>query len=352
MFVRLKGINWTTKKLADGTVKEYAYLGRGRGAIPLKGERGSDELIASLGEALARKRTPPQNVLSALIGKFEQSAEFTKKLAPRTQADYRKLFRLIDRDLGDFPLEALSDPAARGVFKDWRDKLAEQSLRQADAAWIALARVLSWALDRRKVPMNPCEKGGRLYNGTRADKVWTPEQEAAFLATASAPLRLAFLLALWTGQRQGDLLVLPWSAFDGTHIRLRQSKTGVSVIIPVAAPLKAALDATPRCSGIILLSSDGRPWTSHGFSSSWRKACKKAGVTDVTFNDLRGTFVTRAAIAGGTEPEIAAVTGHTLRGLRAILDTNYLHRDPALGENLFKKLEAGRFANRAANRPI
>jgi integrase len=146
--------------------------------------------------------------------------------------------------------------------------------------------------------------------------------------------------------------VLPWSAFDGTHIRLRQSKTGVSVIIPVAAPLKAALDATPRCSGIILLSSDGRPWTSHGFSSSWRKACKKAGVTDVTFNDLRGTFVTRAAIAGGTEPEIAAVTGHTLRGLRAILDTNYLHRDPALGENLFKKLEAGRFANRAANRPI
>jgi hypothetical protein len=195
MFVRLKGINWTTKKLADGTVKEYAYLGRGRGAIPLKGERGSDELIASLGEALARKRTPPQNVLSALIGKFEQSAEFTKKLAPRTQADYRKLFRLIDRDLGDFPLEALSDPAARGVFKDWRDKLAEQSLRQADAAWIALARVLSWALDRRKVPMNPCEKGGRLYNGTRADKVWTPEQEAAFFATASAPLRLAFLLA-------------------------------------------------------------------------------------------------------------------------------------------------------------
>jgi integrase len=37
---------------------------------------------------------------------------------------------------------------------------------------------------------------------------------------------LPLLLALWTGQRQGDLLRLPWSAYDGEHIRLRQSKTG------------------------------------------------------------------------------------------------------------------------------
>jgi hypothetical protein len=32
-------------------------------------------------------------------------------------------------------------------------------------------------------------------------------------------------IALWTGQRQGDLR-LPWSAYAGDQIRLRQSKTG------------------------------------------------------------------------------------------------------------------------------
>jgi hypothetical protein len=37
---------------------------------------------------------------------------------------------------------------------------------------------------------------------------------------------LPLLLALWTGQRQGDLLRLPWSAYDGKYIRLRQSKGG------------------------------------------------------------------------------------------------------------------------------
>jgi integrase len=105
-------------------------------------------------------------------------------------------------------------------------------------------------------------------------------------------------------------------------------------------------------SPTILLSSEGKPWTAHGFSSSWRKACRKAGVTGVTFNDLRGTFVTRSAIVSGTEPEIAYITGQSLRGVRAIIDTHYLHRDPALGENLINKLERGtEVSNRVSNRP-
>lgn len=178
-------------------------------------------------------------------------------------------------------------------------EIAKRSLRQADAAWVVLARVLSWARDRGKITVNPCEKGGRLYSGSRADKVWTAEQGYAFLDGAALPLRQAYILAVWTGQREGDLLRLPWSSYDGTRIRLKQSKTSRRVLIPVAAPLKEILDAMPRRSPIILTNSNGKPWTEHGFSSSWRKACKRLGIAGVTFNDLRGTFVTRAALAGG-----------------------------------------------------
>jgi integrase len=73
------------------------------------------------------------------------------------------------------------------------------------------------------------------------------------------------MLALWTGQRQGDLLRLAWSSYDGKTIRLRQSKTGRRVVIPVGAPLKATLDQAPKRSTIILTNSDGAPWTSDGF---------------------------------------------------------------------------------------
>jgi integrase len=151
------------------------------------------------------------------------------------------------------------------------------------------------------------------------------------------------LLALWTGQRQGDLLRLAWPSYDGTHLRLRQSKTGVRVSIPVGAPLKATLDAAAKIKHgpTILCSTNKKPWTSDGFRASWRKACQKAGIVGVTFNDLRGTAVTRLAIAGCTEAEIATITGHSLREVRSILDSNYLHRDPALAESAIRKLEKG-----------
>jgi integrase len=221
----------------------------------------------------------------------------------------------------------------------WRDKLALKSRRQADYAWTVLARVLSWSKDRGHISINPCERGGRIYRSSRADKIWTDDDEAQFLKSAPAHLHLPLLLALWTGQRQGDLLRLPWSSYDGTQIRLRQSKTGVRVVIPVGTPLKAALDAIEKRSTIILTTSEGKPWTPDGFRTSWRKACRRAGIVGVTFNDLRGTAVTRLALCGCTEAEIATITGHSLRDVRSILDAHYLHRDPALAESAIRKLE-------------
>jgi integrase len=249
--------------------------------------------------------------------------------------------KIIERAFADFPLSAMTDVRTRGIFKSWRESLARASRRQADYAWVVLARVLSWGMDRGLVAANPCARGGRLYRGSRAENIWTASDEAAFLERAPAHLHLPLLMALWTGQRQGDLLRLPWSAYDGAHIRLRQGKGAVRVVIPVGAPLKAALDATPKRSTIILVNSDGSPWTSDGFRASWGKTCKRAGVVGVTFHDLRGTAVTRLALARCTEPEIATITGHSLRSVRAILDTHYLARDPALGESAIRKLETG-----------
>ncbi len=278
-------------------------------------------------------------IVSILQG-YQASDDF-RALAERTRFDYIQKIKLIEKRFGDFPLTALTDRRTRGEFMAWRDGLALTSRRQADYAWVVLARVLSWALNRGLIGANPCEKGGRLYRGTRADKIWTADDEAAFLRLAPAHLHLPLILALWTGQRQGDLLRLPWSAYDGSHIRLRQSKTGARVTIPVGKPLKTALDATRKIGPIILTSTDRKPWTEEGFRSSWGKACKKAGIVGVTFNDLRGTAVTRLAIAECTEAEIATIAGHTFRDVRSILDAHYLHRDPALAENAIRKLERG-----------
>jgi integrase len=184
------------------------------------------------------------------------------------------------------------------------------------------------------------------------DNVWTAADEAAFFERAPARLHLALLLALWTGQRQGDLLRLPWSAYDGKYIRLHQSKTGTRVPpIPVGAPLKAALDAAPRLSPIILTNISGKPWSGESFRGAWQRACKRAGIVGLTFHDLRGTAVTRLAIAECTEAQIATITGHSLQGVRSILDTHYLARDPALAESAIAKLEQRTKSSQLASQP-
>jgi integrase len=341
MRVLLKGINRTTKRLADGRRVTYWYAWRG--GPRLDGEPGSPEFIASYNAAVARKVQAPRGAFQSIIDAYQQSQAF-RELRPRTQKDYVWYIAKIEKKFADFPIAALPDKRTRGVFMTWRDNLAASSPRVADYSWAVLARILSWAFDRGLVDANPCKEGRRAYRGSRADKVWSDDDEAHFLAKAPARLHLPLLLALWTGQRQGDLLRLPWSAYDGTHIRLRQSKTGRRVLIPVGAPLKAVLDAAAKVKTgpIILHSAAGRPWTSASFKSAWGRACIDIGIKDITFHDLRGTAVTRLALAECTEIEIASITGHTLHEVNRILDAHYLHRDPKLAENAIRKLEEKR----------
>ena len=280
----------------------------------------------------------------AAVGVAELSGQrgIPRARRPHAARLRRARSRRIEAEFGDFPLSALTDRRTRGIFLAWRDKLAAKSRRQADYAWSACSRaccrgvsIAGWCWQIR------ARAAGGSIAARGVDKIWTADDEAAFLKSAPAHLHLPLLLALWTGQRQGDLLRLPWSAYDGTHIRLRQGKTGARVVIPVGAPLKAALDAASKRGPIILTNSCGG--RGHRTASGRRGAspCKKAGIVGVTFHDLRGTAVTRLAIVGCTEAEIATITGHSLRDVRSILDAHYLHRDPALGESAIRKLERG-----------
>lgn len=249
------------------------------------------------------------------------------------------------------PLAALADPRVRSVFLDWRDRRAATSPRRADYEIAVLARVFAWAFHRRLILANPIERPGRVWRGSRRERIWTEADEAAFLRVAAPHLRLAFVLAPWTGQRQGDLLRLTWSAFDGSCVRLRQGKTRARVVIPCGEPLRAALSATPRRSPVILTTSEGRPWTADGFRASWRKAAKRAGIDGLTFNDLRGTAVTRLRRVGCTHAEIGAITGHRNADVTSILEAHYAATDPALAESAIAKLEKGTVSpNRPPNR--
>jgi integrase len=164
----------------------------------------------------------------------------------------------------------------------------------------------------------------RLYHADRSE-IWSEPQIAAFMGVASEPLQRALVLALETGQRQGDLLTLPWSAYDGAWIKLKQGKTGRRVSIPVTRRLRAVLENTPKTATVILTNKRGIAWQGNRFRKAWGDATRKAKIEDRTFHDLRGTSVTRLAEAECSAAGIAAINGHSMRDVGAILD-KYLAR--------------------------
>ena len=119
--------------------------------------------------------------------------------------------------------------------------------------------------------------------------------------------------------------------------------------IPVTAELKAGLDGTKRLAVTICAASRKQVWTEDGFKSSFGKARETAGIVNRTFHDLRGTAVTRLAVAGCTVPEIATITGHDLKTVEDILSKHYLGRVQALGDSAIAKLEKHRARTSAVN---
>lgn len=59
---------------------------------------------------------------------------------------------------------------------------------------------------------------------------------------------------------------------------------------------------------------------------------------DLHFHDLRGTAVTRLALSNCSVPEIASITGHSMKTVQEILDAHYLGGRVELAESPIKKL--------------
>ena len=277
-----------------------------------------------------------------------------------TQRDYKINLTFAEREFGTMPLAALEDRRVRSDFLSWRDKVAAKgSARAADYRLSAVSSMLTWAEERGKITANHLRGFKHTYHSDRSELIWLPEHVIPFMATAPIEMQRALILALHTGQRQGDLLRLTWAAYDGKAITLRQSKSrrqgkaGRLVTIPCTKALRRMLDgmrphaATKLPATQVLTMASGKPWNQSTFGHGWRAASNAAGIVDLHFHDLRGTAVTMLAEAGCTAPEIASITGHSLAHVTTILD-KYLARTRPLAEAAIGKLE--RSKNKFANR--
>lgn len=351
---KLSGINTVRKVLADGSVRRY-YYHRATGK-PLPGTPGEPEFIAALAAAEKEFSERHRGTFNQLSHLFTVSAEFQKK-ADSTRKEYGRMLGKAELKFGTLPLAAIEDPRVRQDFMKWHAEIAVSSgHREADNRLTVISGMLEWAKDKGHVTSNHLAGFRRLYSGgERSDKIWLPEHVDAFMKVAPVQMQRALILALHTGQRQGDLLRLAWGNYDGKWLSLRQGKSRfkTKVEIPCTPALRRMLDGMERTGAVVLTTKTGQPWKPRYFKRQWELASTKAGIADLHFHDLRGTAVTMLAEAGCSTPQIASITGHSLKTVTTILD-KYLARTRHLAEGamtLFQNAKATRFANRLQTGP-
>lgn len=350
MRIRLKGINKVRAKLTDGSTRVY-YYHRSSGKR-LEGEPGSPAFVRSVGLAEKNYSQRGREDLSVLIRLYENSGDF-KKLAESTKDIAKFIHAKIEREFGDLTKSSIQERDSDGksrvrvIFLRWHDDLIDDGARGADNTLSHLQRILSWAEYRGEIGFNPLSTFKRAWSSNRVDNIWLPEQIVKFMSLASEQIQACMMLALHTGQRKGDLIRLTWGAFDGSGIELRQgkSKRKKKQYIPCTKALKEFLTNMNRVGPLILTSPTGLAWSKSNLRDQWNDVADKAQIEDLHFHDLRGTAITMLAEAGCTVPEIASITGHSMKTVESILE-RYLARTKPLAINAIAKLD--RYQNERA----
>jgi hypothetical protein len=228
---------------------------------------GSAELIlecariAAIADAKAAKEKP--GTLGLLICDYRKSPVF-QDLAPRTRADYQKLFDYM-RPIADTLLVRFDRPLVVRI----RDKAVEtKGKRFANYVKAVLSIIFTWGSERGFPENNPASriKDLRRKKGApEANRPWSDQERDTVLDAAPDYMRPAIALMMFTGLGPKDALTLPRNFAKGGEIATTRAKTGEPVFWPMPHPLADILDNAPHhLATTLCANSRGTPWTLSG----------------------------------------------------------------------------------------
>ena len=357
-------------------------LGKNEGAA-LAAARVQNEKVAAWklggaapGEAI-RKRVQSGTV-AALIGRYRREVVLGKHpstgralLRPGTRGIYETSLARLEAWAGEHQV-AYVTPARVRALRDKTAKPREQGGLGHSAAFNLLKtgrQLFAYAetIDLIAKGSNPFA-AFKLGAPPPRRQIWEADDEAAFKAAAIdlgyPSLALAIELAIYTAQREGDLIAFTEGQLQELEIhdepvRRRfadaagkvmgwinvQEKTShedaeTILEIPFEGELRAKIEraiatnrakdraATPRrlLTHVLVDDKSGLPWKRRWFIRTWRKviahAIEKTGrarMAELVWHDLRRTRVVRLRRRGMHPAMIAAMTGHSPQSINMML---------------------------------
>lgn len=317
MKIRVKYVVEDTDR--HGNVRLYLRK-PGHPKTRLRGPLGTPEFWADYHAAMASPAPKPKQKPGALtrdsmrwlVGEYYKSAMF-KELDPKTKATRRGILERFcaNNSDGEKPFAAIQPSHIRKR----RDAMADKP-EAANGMVKVLRQVFKYAVRYELIERNPADGIELLKSGSEGYHSWTLAEIEQYEAKhpVGTTARLALALALYTGQRRGDLV-----QFGRQHVRdewliftqnKNRNRNPVRLEIPIIPALRQVLDASPTGDLTFLVTAHGRPFTNNGFGNRFRDWCDAAGLPHCSVHGLRKAAAARLAELGCTEFEIMAITGH------------------------------------------
>ena len=254
--------------------------------------------------------------------------------------------------------KCLSDENIQKVYT-----LINASLKQAER-WSLIAKNPTSLVDRPKATKKQV-------------KVWDVPEVTTFLEHAKGSrYYIAFLLAVTTGMRQGEILALQWKDidFENGFLRVTQilshdgkeilpytkTKSGTRTIdlpdetiaelkkhkVRIAKEKLAAGPDIYTDLDLVVCSENGTPTNAGNIRRAFNSAIEKANVPKIRFHDLRHTHATLLLKQGANPKIVAERLGHA--DTRITLDT-YSHLLPSMQKETAKQFGKMLFGGTGSN---
>ena len=272
---------------------------------------------------------PDNTLLRELLERYEED------VSPLHKSHQVEKYRLktLQRHLGDQRVSTLS-PAVLCKYRDIRLKVVSPASLKREL--VILSSVLNTAIKEWGINLqnNPVSMVSLPKVGNGRDRRLEQGEEEQLLS-ASDELKRVIIVALETGMRRGEILNIKRSHIDFVRqtLLIPLTKTDTPRTIPLSSRAIEALREQLRGSQNVIPIEETTvfSYTARGLSGAFLRLCRKHGLENLRFHDLRHEATSRFFEKGLNPVEVATITGHK--------DTRMLMRYTHLrAEDLVKRL--------------
>ena len=178
-----------------------------------------------------------------------------------------------------------------------------------------MKRIYNLAIREDMVEKNPCFKVSMLPENNARDRVISHAEYQAIVSHLPKHAEDIVAVAYYTGMRSGEIFKLTWDRVNlkEGYIDLTADDTKTSeprriYLNKTLLEIFSNVGKIRRIKHQNVFTYRGNPLIS--IRSSFQDACKKAGIKDFHFHDLRHTFNTIMRKAGVDRSVIMKITGH------------------------------------------